>query len=199
MMKFAFFFHFIFAFSPLCWSAEIRDFRQFENDVEEQMSRSPFDFYLPIHPSRGEFRSGFGVRKGYGGQRAKHLGIDIIAAQGTSVLAAKAGIVVRVFSGCRSAAVSELEENQGTQCGDGFGNHIMIRHDDGRETLYAHLLNSCRVRMKLNQDVVARQPIGCVGNSGRSKGPHLHFEVHDGRDAIDPAFVLGDLLKQYRH
>lgn len=65
-----------------------------------------------------------------------------------------------------------------------FGNYIIIKHNHGMYTRYAHL-NSCRV--KKGQIVDQGETIGTIGNTGISTGPHLHYEVHIGSDVVDPA------------
>ena len=65
-----------------------------------------------------------------------------------------------------------------------FGNYIIIKHNHGMYTRYAHL-NS--VRVKKGQTVEQGEVIGTIGNTGKSTGPHLHYEVHIGSDVVDPA------------
>jgi murein DD-endopeptidase MepM/ murein hydrolase activator NlpD len=100
-----------------------------------------------------------------------HNGIDYAAAPGTSVSAAADGEVT--FAGERGAN----------------GNLIAIRHAGGFETFYAHLLRINR-GIKPGAKVKQRQPIGAVGTTGRSTGPHLHFALKRGGRFIDPASQL---------
>ncbi len=86
-----------------------------------------------------------------------HRGIDISARPGNTVVAADGGYVVHV----------------GRDNG-GYGNHLMINHGNGYETLYAHL---SVILVEPGQSVRRGQPIGLSGNSGHSTGPHLHFEL----------------------
>ncbi len=65
-----------------------------------------------------------------------------------------------------------------------FGNYVIIKHNHGMYTRYAHL-NSFRV--KKGQSVEQGEVIGTIGNTGVSTGPHLHYEVHIGSDVVDPA------------
>jgi murein DD-endopeptidase MepM/ murein hydrolase activator NlpD len=100
-----------------------------------------------------------------------HHGIDYAAAPGTTVWAAADGVVT--FAGPRGAN----------------GNLISLEHSGGYETLYAHLLRLARGMTK-GVRVKQRQPIGQVGSTGRSTGPHLHFALkHKGR-FLDPATQL---------
>ena len=94
---------------------------------------------------------------GYRGQR-HHNGIDLAAAEGTPIRAAAPGKVV--FEGFES----------------GYGNFIEIEHEGGWRTLYAHTQANCK---KLGEAVGSREVIASVGATGRSSGPHLHFEIRD--------------------
>jgi len=91
--------------------------------------------------------------------------VDLAAPIGTAVYAAASGEVVIARMGGWNG---------------GYGNYIVIRHSGGVQTLYAHL-NS--VQVSPGQQVSAGQTIGSIGSTGRSTGPHLHFEV---RGAVNP-------------
>lgn len=114
--------------------------------------------------SEGWMSSPFGPRNG-----GCHHGVDIAAPRGTPVRAAGGGKVV--FSGVQG----------------GYGRVIIIQHSKRYRTLYAHLK---RTYVKKNQRVRRGQRIGKVGSSGRSTGPHLHFEVQENGDARDPMSFL---------
>ncbi len=115
----------------------------------------------------GPVTSGFGWRKDpLTGAARFHKGIDVAQPVGTDVISAGAGKVVEA----------------GTQ--GGYGTTIVIDHGNGRQTRYAHL---SAAGVAVGQSVESGQVIGKTGNSGRSTGPHLHFEVtQDGRP-VDPA------------
>ena len=99
----------------------------------------------------------------YGMRGARHHnGVDLAAEMGTPILASDGGEIV--FAGYD---------------GPGFGNLIEIRHPNGWTTLYAHLEKSCVLR---GQSVRQGEVIGLVGSTGRSTGPHLHFEIRDNED-----------------
>ena len=114
---------------------------------------------LPIGvPVQNDFKltSGFGLRNDpFTGALAMHEGIDFSAEVGTPVVASAAGVVVR----------SEWDNN--------FGNVIEIKHAENFLTRYAHL--SKRL-VDVNAEVRGEMPIGAVGSTGRSTGPHLHYE-----------------------
>jgi murein DD-endopeptidase MepM/ murein hydrolase activator NlpD len=119
-------------------------------------------------PLHGLLYRGFGVRQG-----KRHDGIDISAPEGTTVLAAAEGEVV--FTGRQQ----------------GYGVLVIVRHEGALVTLYAH--NSA-VLVKEGERVSAGTPIARVGQSGRTTGPHLHFEVReqvrDGYRPRDPLLYL---------
>jgi len=100
-----------------------------------------------------------------------HNGIDYAASPGTTVWAAADGVVT--FAGARGPN----------------GNLISISHANGYETFYAHLLRTARGITK-GAHVKQRQPIGAVGSTGRSTGPHLHFSLKRNGRFIDPAIQL---------
>lgn len=118
-------------------------------------------------PLQGRVSSLFGWRT-RAGQVRHHDGIDIAADHGTDVVASRVGRVV--FVGHRGA----------------YGTTIELSHGRGWTSLYAHL---SAATVKEGDLVRQRQPIGKVGSTGRSTGPHLHFEIrHDGQ-ARNPLLV----------
>jgi murein DD-endopeptidase MepM/ murein hydrolase activator NlpD len=116
-------------------------------------------------PVKGRITSRYG-RRG----RGRHNGLDVAATQGTIITAASGGRVVR----------------DGGRWGR-YGRVVLIEHEDGYRTLYAHLSRSFVAK---SQTVVAGQAIGAVGATGNATGPHLHFEVWHGDKTIDPLGVL---------
>ena len=123
-----------------------------------------------LWPVRGILSSGFGVRTSpFTDTPVFHHGLDIIARTGVQVRAAAAGKVVR--SGYESL----------------FGNVVVLDHGYGYRSLYAHLGE----RMAAAGDLVQKgDPIGTVGDTGRTTGPHLHFEVHVNGLAVNPSRFL---------
>ncbi|SHE74544.1 M23 family metallopeptidase [Devosia limi] len=127
----------------------------------------------PVHmPISGNFRqsSGFGNRKDpFSGGRAFHSGLDFAAPSGSIVYSAATGIVT--FVGTRS----------------GYGNVVEVTHSSGLVSRYAHLSGFLS---KEGQAVTTGTPIAKVGSTGRSTGPHLHFEVRKGDAPLDPIKYL---------
>jgi hypothetical protein len=104
-----------------------------------------------------------------------HNGIDWGIPLRTPVYAALPGKVVRVAA-----------DNSG------YGNHIRISHDNNLLSLYGHLDERHYALVKVDDMVEAGQHIGFSGNTGRSTGPHLHFEVREGSTAFDPEPYLSE-------
>ncbi|GGK22975.1 hypothetical protein GCM10010965_14800 [Caldalkalibacillus thermarum] len=126
-------------------------------------------------PGHSRITSPFGPRvHPITGQRSFHNGVDIGAPRHVPVVAAESGRVVTVVSHCR-------EGNQ--SCGGGYGNYVVIEHGSGLRTLYAHLWSTS---VRVGDDVLRGQIIGTVGSTGRSTGPHLHFEVRINGSPVDP-------------
>lgn len=106
-----------------------------------------------------------------------HAGMDFTAKTGTSIYATGDGKVV----------FAEYATN-------GYGMHVIIDHGYDYQTLYAHL---SKVEVKKGQKVKRGDAIGLIGNTGLSSGPHLHYEVHKGGEAVDPVnFYFNDLSPQ---
>lgn len=117
-------------------------------------------------PTEGYMTSNFGRR----GSRRYHYGIDLKAQTGDTIYAAFDG-KVRVRSFERG----------------GYGNYYVIRHVNGLETVYGHL---SKFIVKENDFVRSGQPIGLAGNTGRSFGSHLHFEIRFLGKPINPNFII---------
>jgi len=127
----------------------------------------------PVHKPLariGRISSGFGNRTDpFTGSRAYHAGLDFPAPQGTTVMSAGYGKVT--FVGQKS----------------GYGNVVEVTHAAGLVTRYGHL---SAFLVKEGQIVNAGTPIAKVGSTGRSTGPHLHFEVRRKDQAVDPGKYL---------
>jgi murein DD-endopeptidase MepM/ murein hydrolase activator NlpD len=127
---------------------------------------------LPVKMPLGDFStsSSFGIRTNPLTGRPKfHTGIDLIAGRSDEVRATKVGKVV-------------LARNY-----QDYGNTVIVRHERGIETLYAHLAN---LKVKEGQEVDLTTVLGLVGNTGSSTGKHLHFEVSVGGYPVDPQKVI---------
>jgi len=115
--------------------------------------------------------SGFGYRIDPVYKTTKmHAGIDFTAPSGTPIYATADGTV-------------SLAGNVGS----GFGNHVIINHGYGYETLYGHMV---RVKSRTGQKVKRGEVIGYVGSTGKSTGPHCHYEVHFRGSKIDPIYFF---------
>lgn len=123
-------------------------------------------------PVNGAISSGFGWRvHPITGEKRLHKGVDFAAPTGTPIFAAADGEVI----------------DAGWTDG-GYGNIVEIRHSDGSTTLYAH---ANQVYVTKGQWIKSGQAIAAVGSTGRSTGPHLHFEIQpDGKTAVDPMDYL---------
>ncbi len=121
----------------------------------------------PMHwPLEGRVSSGFGWRQDpFTGEQAWHSGVDMVAPKGTPIGAAWDGRVV--FVGQRG----------------GYGNMVVLEHAGGWRSYYAH---NDRNTVKVGDKIQAGQQIATVGSTGRSTGPHLHFEVRQGATAWNP-------------
>ena len=122
--------------------------------------------------------SGFGYRTDpfYRTQRF-HAGIDFTAPRGVEVYATANGVV--------EAVNTEIW---------GYGQHILINHGNGFTTLYGHL---SKFKVKRGQKVIRGQLIGLIGSTGKSTGPHLHYEVHKNGEKLNPAyFFYNDLTNE---
>jgi murein DD-endopeptidase MepM/ murein hydrolase activator NlpD len=119
-----------------------------------------------VWPVSGRVSSEFGGRLDpFTGAHRHHGGLDIAAPEGSAVMAARAGRVT--FSGTRV----------------GYGKVVIVAHSDGSESRYAH----CSALLASEGDVVAPgTPIAAVGSTGRATGPHLHFEVREEGQTVDP-------------
>ena len=118
--------------------------------------------------------STFGPRYVFGEYDPGHGAIDIGTGEGTPVIATKSGTITFTNEGCSVGDHS---------CGGGYGNYIKMEHGDGIESLYAHLR---QVLVSEGDTVVQGQIIGYSGNTGRSTGPHLHFEIRLNGTKVDP-------------
>ncbi|WP_439505280.1 M23 family metallopeptidase [Sediminibacterium sp.] len=115
--------------------------------------------------------SGFGYRiDPVYKDRRLHAGLDFTAPAGTPIYATADGVV----------------KDAGFNTG-GFGNRVVVNHGFGYETLYAHMV---RIKARVGTRVKRGEVIGYVGNTGKSTGPHLHYEVHKNGTPLDPIYFF---------
>ncbi|MDD9938610.1 MAG: M23 family metallopeptidase, partial [Myxococcales bacterium] len=139
-------------------------------DPEWVLEAGPATLDLAWPVDAGQVSRGYGFVRRQALRHRRHDGIDFSAARGTAVRAANHGLVAYADNGV-----------------SGFGNLVIIVHGDGSTTLYAHLQEA---HVTAGQLVEREQTIGRVGNTGLSRGPHLHFEWRKGGRPIDPARAL---------
>ncbi|MGZ8545048.1 MAG: peptidoglycan DD-metalloendopeptidase family protein, partial [Flavisolibacter sp.] len=122
--------------------------------------------------------SGFGYRIDPVYKTVKfHAGLDFTAPQGTPIYATADGTI-------RTAGLSD----------GGYGNYVVIDHGYGYETLYGHMV---RIKARRGQRVKRGEVIGYVGSTGKSTGPHCHYEIHKNGQKLDPVyFFYNDLSPQ---
>ena len=136
--------------------------------IVERGTKIPPTYIKPI--SGGRLSSNFGSRSApTKGASTNHKGVDWAVPIGTTVVASNAGTVVQ------AGWVS------------GYGYAVYINHADGRQTRYGHL---SKVLVKVGQTVDQGQKIAYSGNTGRSTGPHLHFEIRINGTAVNPLKYL---------
>lgn len=124
-----------------------------------------------LKPVRGSVSSGFGYRcHPFHGGLHKHEGVDFPVPSGSPVVAAGNGVV-------------EIAENSW----NGYGCQVVVRHDKGYKTRYAHL---SRFNVRAGARVKRGQVIGLSGNTGLSTGPHLHYEILKDGQPVNPISYL---------
>lgn len=128
---------------------------------------------MPIDKRRSSIRSGFGWRiDPFTRAYRFHQGIDLVGRIGTPIYATADGLVINPYS---NSSMS------------GYGKVVVIDHGFGYRTLYAHL---SKIAVKPGERVERGQIIGYLGSTGRSKGPHLHYEIHYRGKPVNPINYL---------
>jgi murein DD-endopeptidase MepM/ murein hydrolase activator NlpD len=137
---------------------------------EELLARTPA--IQPVsNKDLNRIASGYGYRIDPVYKTTKfHAGLDFSAPQGTPIYATADGTV-----------------STSGNTGNGYGNHVIINHGYGYETLYGHMV---RVKSRVGQAVKRGEVIGWVGSTGKSTGPHCHYEVHKNGEKIDPIYYF---------
>jgi len=142
--------------------------------AEHDLTNMAYPNRLPVLGKMPRISSGFGVRRDpFTGRLAHHMGLDIPAARGTAVLASGGGRVLS--AGYRGP----------------YGNAVVIDHGNGLQTLYGHC---SKLFVRAGDLVMPRQKIAAVGSTGRSTGPHLHFEVIRNGARVEPGRILASVL-----
>lgn len=113
-------------------------------------------------------------------RRPRHNGVDLAQGRGTPIYASQNGTVSDVQNGCPPFTASD-------GCGGGYGNRVYLEHEGGYQTRYAHL---SKVDVQVGQTVTQGQKIGEEGNSGASRGVHLHFEIRQSGQPVDPQSLI---------
>ena len=123
-----------------------------------------------IWPTKGWLSSGFGYRiSPFTDEREFHKGIDISTRMNSPIVAPADGVVF------------------GVDFDSGYGKTLVLKHGNGMATLYAHLQ---KILVKSGDYIKRGQEIALVGNTGRSTGPHLHYEVHLNGVPVDPRHYI---------
>lgn len=142
--------------------------------IEQELSSMAYPSRLPVAGSRVPVSSHYGTRHDpFTGRLARHTGLDIPARHGTPILASGGGRVV--VAGRKGA----------------YGQTVVIDHGDGLATLYGH---ASKLLVRVGDVVLPQQAIALVGSTGRSTGPHLHFEVIRHGRRVEPRQYLARVL-----
>jgi len=128
----------------------------------DSLSTGHFSGFL-IPGNNGYIISRFGPRRG-----RMHYGTDIRMSKGDTIVAVESGTIVR------------------SGWGTGFGNIIIIKHQNNIETYYGHM---SKLIKRKGEKVKGGEAIGLAGSTGNARGPHLHFEIHENGKAYDPEIV----------
>lgn len=136
--------------------------------LDERIKSNQLPTSLPIHADWNASTYGWRIDP-FNGQRAMHEGVDFVAAPGTAITAAAAGVVVH----------AERHPD--------YGNYVELDHGNGLTTRYAH---AAHLFVQIGQFVRRGQKIAAVGATGRATGPHLHFEVRLNDRAQNPIHFL---------
>ena len=142
--------------------------------TEQEVETMAYPSRMPVPGARVPVSSHYGTRRDpFTGRLARHTGLDIPARHGAPILASGGG---RVLSAGYKGA---------------YGQTVVIDHGDGLATLYGH---ASRLLVRAGDVVMPQQKIALVGSTGRSTGPHLHFEVIRDGQRIEPREYLGQVL-----
>ncbi|HRR77978.1 MAG TPA: peptidoglycan DD-metalloendopeptidase family protein [Ruminococcus sp.] len=169
-----------------------------QQSSQQSYSSTNTQTYVPSAPTYQEttvYASGFAwptpgfyyISSPYGSRWGSfHRGIDVGDAgiHGAAACASKSGTVIAMNSTC----THDCAKTSSCGCGGGYGNYVLIAHDGGYSTMYAHLASVC---VSVGDTVSQGQTIGYVGSTGWSTGAHLHFEVRLNGTAQNPMNYVG--------
>jgi murein DD-endopeptidase MepM/ murein hydrolase activator NlpD len=147
------------------WAGDLNRYLANIHSVERRLEKDDASLIREKHPDiwpvKGIISQGFSAGEGEG----RHDGIDILAAENTLVVSAAKGVV--------------------TEAGwdNDLGRYVRVNHDYGIETVYGHL---ARALVLPGDQVQKGSTLGMVGSTGRSLGPHLHFEIIFNGESVDP-------------
>jgi len=145
-----------------------------EAATARELATMAYPYRMPVAGGSIPVSSRYGLRHDpFTGRLARHSGLDIPARHGTPILASGGGRVVS--AGYRGA----------------YGQSVLIDHGDGLTTLYGH---ASKVLVRTGDVVMPHQKIALVGSTGRSTGPHLHFEVIRNGRRVEPQQYLAHVL-----
>jgi hypothetical protein len=148
---------------------EVAHLQQNAGDMASHIPAIP-----PINPDRSTYRlsSTFGYRSDpFTGHSKRHTGMDFACKPGNPIYVTGDGIVTKVVTDRRK----------------GYGFHVEVEHGFGYKTRYAHM---SRIDVSVGDHLKRGDCVGLSGNTGRSSGPHLHYEVHYRRDYMNPALYM---------
>lgn len=146
-----------------------------EKTIQAQTSAPDASLQEALLPVNGQITSGVGMRiDPLDGNWRNHNGIDIMVPEGTPVRSVAGGTVL--YAGLRS----------------GYGWTILVEHDNGMITLYAH---NSKIIADVGQEIKKGDVVALAGSTGRSTGPHVHFEAWQAGNNVTPAFMPGSTIK----
>lgn len=155
--------------------ARLQETRRLQREIKNEQIEDELKRFPSITPlQRGRISDLYGLREDpFGKTERHHNGLDIAAPRGTKVFAPAAGVV-------------ELAQNHYSS-NRGYGRMVIINHGNGMKTLYGHLH---KIFVKPGDEVRRYDVIGLVGSTGRSTGPHLHYEIIVDGKPIDPMTII---------
>ena len=146
-----------------------------EKTIQAQTAQHDNSLQETLLPVNGSITSGVGMRNDpFDGNLRYHNGIDIAVPEGTPVRSVAGGTVL--YAGLRS----------------GYGWTVLVEHDNGMITLYAH---NSKITADVGQAIKKGDVVALAGSTGRSTGPHVHFEAWQAGNNVTPAFMPGSTLK----